>query len=107
MSSHPQQTELPNAWIWCQVRDVGEAILGRQRSPATEKGPDLRPYLRVANVQEDHIDFDDLAHMDFPQANRQRFRLQQADILLCEGQSRELVGRPAMYRGEVPELYFQ
>ena len=107
MASHSQQAELPSVWAWCQVRDVGEAILGRQRSPATEKGPDLRPYLRVANVQEDHIDLDDLAQMDFPPANRERFKLRPADVLLCEGQSRELVGRAAMYHGEVSELYFQ
>ena len=35
------------------------------------------------------------------------FRLRHGDILLNEGQSTELVGRPAMWRDEIPECCFQ
>ncbi|MFI6879650.1 restriction endonuclease subunit S [Streptomyces sp. NPDC050400] len=45
--------------------------------------------------------------MSFDVEARAKYRLADGDILLCEGQSRELVGRAAMYRSEPDELYFQ
>ena len=66
----------------------------------------MRPYLRVANVFEDRIDLTSLMEMDFPPKEYSRFRLVKGDILLNEGQSPELLGRPAMYRGEPSEVAF-
>jgi len=66
----------------------------------------MRPYLRVANVFEDFIDTSDVMEMNFEDDDYERFRLHPGDILLNEGQSRELVGRPAMYRGELPGACF-
>lgn len=61
----------------------------------------MRPYLRVANVFEDRIDISSVMEMDFS-GIFEKYRLHKGDILLNEGQSPHLVGRPAMYRG-VPE----
>lgn len=66
----------------------------------------MRPYLRVANVFEDRIDLDDVMEMHFEPHEIPRYELKPGDILLNEGQSRELVGRPAMYRGELPGVCF-
>ena len=66
----------------------------------------MRPYLRVANVYEDRIDLSDVMQMHFEPKEVDRFELVAGDILLNEGQSRELVGRPAMYRGELPGACF-
>ncbi|MCA9088791.1 MAG: restriction endonuclease subunit S [Planctomycetaceae bacterium] len=98
--------ELPEGWCWCQMKDVGDVQLGRQRSPKYHSGPNMRPYLRVMNVFEDRIDTGDVMEMDFSPEDFERFRLEVGDILLNEGQSRELVGRPAIYRGEVPDSCF-
>lgn len=38
------------------VADAGSVSLGLQRSPKRHFGPNMRPYLRVANVFEDRID---------------------------------------------------
>jgi type I restriction enzyme S subunit len=67
----------------------------------------MRVYLRVANVLEDHIDFSDLKRMNFSPEEADVYRLRTGDVLLNEGQSPELVGRPALYKGEIEELYFQ
>jgi type I restriction enzyme S subunit len=67
----------------------------------------MRPYLRVANVFENRINTSDVLQMNFTPAEEKRYRLVEGDILLNEGQSRELVGRPAMFRGEVPGACFQ
>jgi type I restriction enzyme S subunit len=67
----------------------------------------MRPYLRVANVFEDRIDTSDVLQMNFDPHEYEKYLLQHGDILLNEGQSPELLGRPAMYRGEVPGACFQ
>lgn len=98
---------LPKGWSWSRVEDVGELKLGRQRSPKNHNGPNMRPYLRVANVFEARIDTSDVMAMNFEPDEVERFRLLPNDLLLNEGQSYELVGRPAIYRGEVPGACFQ
>lgn len=98
--------ELPDGWAWSTCGAVGTVQLGRQRSPKWHRGENMRPYLRVANVFEDRIDLSSVYEMDFPPEQFARFRLEPGDILLNEGQSPELVGRPAMYRGELPGACF-
>jgi len=44
--------------------------------------------------------------MNFTPQEFEIFRLERNDILLNEGQSLELVGRPALYRGELPGACF-
>ncbi len=98
--------KLPEGWRWATVADVGDVDLGRQRSPKYHTGRNMRPYLRVANVFENRIDLSDVMEMDFPPEQYPKYRLAHGDILLNEGQSPELVGRPAMYRDEMPGVCF-
>lgn len=98
---------LPLGWIWARIDQVGEARLGRQRSPEHHRGDHLRPYLRVANVLEDRLDISEVHEMNFTPEEFEVFALKSHDILLNEGQSLELVGRPAMFRGELPDACFQ
>jgi type I restriction enzyme S subunit len=95
----------PASWEVTTVEDAGKVELGRQRHPDWHHGPDMRPYLRVANVFEDLIDTSDVMEMDFSGVF-DRFRLHPGDVLLNEGQSPHLVGRPALYRGEPPNVAF-
>lgn len=44
--------------------------------------------------------------MDFPPADFEKYKLSHGDLLLNEGQSPELLGRPAIYRGELPGACF-
>lgn len=99
--------DLPSSWEWVRVSEAGAVQLGRQRAPEYQSGEHMRPYLRVANVYENRIDTSDILKMNFSPAEAERYSLLPGDILLNEGQSRELVGRPAMFRGEVPGACFQ
>lgn len=65
----------------------------------------MKPYLRVANIFEDRIDTRDVMEMDFSGVF-ERYRLTPGDVLLNEGQSPEFLGRPAIYRGEPPDVAF-
>jgi len=97
---------LPEGWCWTRVDVAGHVQLGRQRSPAYHTGADMRPYLRVANVFEDRIDTTDVMSMNFTAKDFAAYHLKYGDILLNEGQSPHLVGRPAMYKDEVPGACF-
>jgi type I restriction enzyme S subunit len=98
---------LPSGWRWVRVDEAGEVRLGRQRSPDREYGDHPFPYLRVANVFEDRIDTSDVRSMNFTPKEQEIYRLRSGDLLLNEGQSPELVGRPAMYKGEPKAVCFQ
>lgn len=94
-------------WAEVRVKDAGEVLLGRQRAPKYQTGKWARPYVRVANVHRDRLELSDVLSMDFDPIDFQTYRLQYGDILLNEGQSTELVGRPAQWREEIEDCCFQ
>lgn len=106
VQSIPEACSYPSGWKTSTVAAAGSVELGRQRHPDWHTGPNMKPYLRVANVFEDRIDTSDVKEMHWPAGTFERFRLHEGDVLLNEGQTPELLGRPAIYRGEPPEVAF-
>lgn len=98
---------LPEQWCWATTELVGDVLLGRQRAPQYLTGRWARPYLRVANIKDDWIDFSDVEIMDFDEVHFEKYRLSDGDILVSEGQSPELVGQSAIFRGHAEQLCFQ
>ena len=99
--------KLPDGWCWVSIKSLGEVKLGRQRSPKHHNGEHMRPYLRAANVFENRIDTSDILQMNFTPEEFKKYELKDRDILLNEGQSKELVGRPAIYSNEIDGCCFQ
>jgi type I restriction enzyme S subunit len=77
---------------------MGEVITGK--ALAVNAPGAQRPYLRTKNVFDGRIDVNDVLTMPMTDAEFDRFRIVPGDVLLNEGQSLELVGRCAIYRGE-------
>jgi type I restriction enzyme S subunit len=102
----PGQESYPESWESTTVGKAGLVELGRQRHPDWHVGSNMKPYLRVANVFEDRLALEDVMEMHWPDDTFRRFRLQPGDVLLNEGQSPHLLGRPAIYRGDPPEVAF-
>jgi type I restriction enzyme, S subunit len=86
---------------------VGEIAYGLAKSPGNRPDSNPRPYLRVANVQAGELDLSEIKEIDVPDAMMPRFLLQPGDLLICEGNSEALVGRPAVWRGEIPNCVHQ
>lgn len=82
-------------------------LLGRQRAPQYLAGDSVCRYLRVANIKDDRIDFDDLNTMDLDPNHFAKYRLEPGDILVSEGQSPELLGQSAIFRGHGVPLCFR
>lgn len=102
----PDVTSYPATWERSTTAGAGTVELGRQRHPDWHTGPNMRPYLRVANVFEDRIDTSDVMQMHWPAGVFERFQLHDGDVLLNEGQSPDYLGRPAIYRGEPADTAF-
>ena len=95
-------------WTRVRVSDVAEVRLGRQRSPANRPGQYARPYFRAANVTWAGLDLSDVKEMDFRPSEVERYELATGDVLLSEASgSASEVGKPVVYRGEIPGVCFQ
>lgn len=100
--------ELPEGWAWASVAQLGEVRLGRQRSPKRAVGPNMRPYLRAANVTWHGLDLSSVKEMDFNPKEFETYRLRKGDILLGEASgSVDEVGKPAIWEGQIDGCCFQ
>lgn len=86
---------------------VGKIAYGLAKSPDNRPDASPRPYLRVANVQAGELDLSEVKEIDVPDNLMPRYSLQSGDLLLCEGNSEALVGRPAVWRDEIPNCVHQ
>ena len=101
-------SELPSGWIMRRLADVAEVRLGRQRSPARAEGPNMRPYMRAANVSWAGLNIADVKEMDFTSEEFEVFGLRNGDVLVGEASGSRLeVGKSAIWRDEVPGACFQ
>jgi type I restriction enzyme S subunit len=87
--------------------DVAAVSYGIQKCPANRPGQHPRPYLRVANVQRGELDLREIKYIDVPDKELDALRLEPGDLVVCEGNSADLVGRPALWRGEIPDCVHQ
>jgi type I restriction enzyme S subunit len=95
-------------WPSRPLHEVADVHLGRQRSPKNHEGPHMRPYLRAANVTWNGLDLKDVKEMNFDPVEAERFALQPGDLLLAEASgSASEVGKPVIWRGEIPGACFQ
>ncbi len=87
--------------------DVATVSYGIQKCPANRPGRHARPYLRVANVQRGELDLSEVKEINVLDDEMPSYRLEPGDLLVCEGNSADLVGRPAIWRGEIPDCVHQ
>lgn len=99
---------IPDGWSWASIEQLGEVQLGRQRSPKNVSKNYPTKYIRAANITERGIDVSDVLEMEFSPAERERFALRRGDIVLSEASgSPSQVGKPAVWRDELPLCCFQ
>ncbi len=65
------------------------------------------PYLRVANVQDGHLDLSEMKTITIPKAEKDRYLLQDGDVVICEGGDFDKVGRGTIWRGQIPDCLHQ
>jgi type I restriction enzyme, S subunit len=65
------------------------------------------PYLRVANVQDGHLDLSFVKEIEILENEREKWLLQDGDILLTEGGDWDKLGRGTVWRNEIPGCIHQ
>jgi type I restriction enzyme S subunit len=104
-SNVPYLGLVPKHWHIVKLGSRYSVQLGKMLDAARIHGNDLRPYLRVADVQWGEIRVTDLPQMDFSVSDRRKFRLERGDLLVNEGGS--YVGRSAIWAAPIEECYYQ
>jgi len=95
--------EIPAHWEVAPVYARYGVALGKMLDAKRISGDSLGPYVRNVDVQWDSVNTDNLPEMDFPLQERDRYRLQSGDLLVCEGGD---VGRTAIWKNEM-ECFYQ
>ncbi len=96
--------EIPAHWEIAPVYARYEVALGKMLDTKRISGESLGSYIRNVDVQWDSVNTDDLPQMDFPEQERERYRLQPGDLLVCEGGE---VGRTAIWQSNNGECFYQ
>lgn len=88
-----------------KLEEITEIQLGKMLSrKAYSEELEMLPYLRNANIQWGKIETDDVLYMGFSEKEKEKFRLKQDDLLVCEG---GIVGRTAIWNGEIENCMYQ
>ncbi len=67
----------------------------------------IRPYLRVANVQEGYFDLNMVTEIRIPPEDVTRYELQPGDVLMTEGGDYDKLGRGSVWEGQIPGCLHQ
>lgn len=91
-------------WKIDELQNVATSRLGKMLDAKKQTGKNNRFYLANQNVKWFDFDFKDLRKMDFNEEDQKEFKLENGDVLVCEGGD---VGRSAIWKSNLKECYFQ
>jgi len=94
--------ELPEKWNWLKL---GELTLGVEYGTSTKSldNGDV-PVIRMGNIQQGRIEWSNLAYTN-DKTDISKYRLTKGDVLFNRTNSPELVGKTAIYNGEMPAIF--
>ena len=93
--------QIPSGWRLVALKRVCEIQLGLTLGKEYD-GPLIeRPYLRVANVQDGHLDLEEVTTIEVPPAVAERVELRPGDVLMTEGGDLDKLGRGYLWNGEI------
>ncbi|WP_323670770.1 restriction endonuclease subunit S [Candidatus Poriferisodalis multihospitum] len=91
-----------------KIGDLAEVSGGIQKQPKRRPRQNRYPFLRVANVGRGQLDLAEVHEVELFEGEIARFRLEQGDLLVVEGNgSVNQIGRAALWGGEVDDCVHQ
>lgn len=92
---------IPRGWKLVCLKRISETQTGITLGKEYE-GPLIeRPYLRVANVQDGHLDLSDVSTIEVPPAVAAGVELRRDDVLMTEGGDLDKLARGFLWNGEI------
>lgn len=111
---HPEQFKesplgrIPRGWKVLPLETVAEVRSGiAKNSGRTVRDAVSVPYLRVANVQDGYLDLEDMAEIDVPRVDIDRYRVLSGDVLMNEGGDLDKLGRGVVWTGQLDPCVHQ
>lgn len=99
--------EIPRGWKLVCLKRIAE-IQGGLTLGKQYEGPLIeRPYLRVGNVQDGHLDLADVSVIELPASVAAGVELCPDDVLMTEGGDLDKLGRGCLWKGEIPGCLHQ
>lgn len=98
---------LPEGWKKRSLQQVAEIQTGIAKGKKDIVDPVECPYLRVANVQDGHLDLREVKLIQVARKELARYSLRQGDVLMTEGGDFDKLGRGAVWEGEIPNCLHQ
>jgi len=99
---------IPESW---HIEPLGQCCtvqtgIAKGRKIADHEAIEL-PYLRVANVQDGHLNLAEMKTIRLRALEKERYSLQDGDIVLTEGGDFDKLGRGFVWEGQVPDCVHQ
>lgn len=90
------------------ISSVAKVQGGLQLTPKRNNYKLRKPYLRVANVQRNHLILDEIKEISLTEEEFNRTRLEDGDILIVEGNGNpEEIGRAAIWNAQIVDCVHQ
>ena len=107
-TSFPEIGDVPAHWDVKRLKFLGDIRSG------VAKGKDLGgketvtlPYLRVANVQNGHVDLTEVSEIEVSASEAKRYLLRRYDVLMNEGGDNDKLGRGAVWQAQIEPCIHQ
>ena len=98
-------SSLPSGWCWVRVGDIS-----KQSQCGTSEKANLDssgiPVLRMGNIQNGQLDFDNLKYLPAELPELENLILEDGDLIFNRTNSAELVGKTAVYKKHHPRATF-
>jgi type I restriction enzyme S subunit len=96
-----------NRWPTKLLDDIAEIRSGVTLGRRLTRGTIRLPYLRVANVQDGHLDLSEIKEVEVLESEVEKWKLRSGDLLLTEGGDWDKLGRGTIWRDEIPNCIHQ
>lgn len=90
-----------------KLGDVAEVVSGITKGRKAKEPTRMVPYLAVSNVQAGALKLEVVKEIDATEAEIERYRLKNGDLVLTEGGDHDKLGRGTIWREELPEAIHQ
>ncbi|HEB56484.1 MAG TPA: restriction endonuclease subunit S [Gammaproteobacteria bacterium] len=98
---------VPEGWLREPLCDVADVRTGIAKGKKDLKDPVSVPYLRVANVQDGHLDLTVIKNIYVEPHQIERYRLKDGDVLMTEGGDFDKLGRGDVWKGQIDPCLHQ
>ena len=95
------------SWSVQPLKTVAQIGSGLTKGRKLRGETTLVPYLRVANVQDGHLDLSEVKTIEATTSDIEKCSLQAGDLLITEGGDADKLGRCAIWQDEVPGCLHQ